>query len=538
MKQLTFLLLTLAALLVAACDGSKCEGDTCNAITMETATAALNASENVKTNLTDLGEMIAFLEESHLVLEMFGMFAETNTVCAPSPDDEAGVEPECWDETVDTEVDTDMSQMAEDIATWLEENVFTDSQLESSGSTLVYLLDPTTFCAMDREDESDNQECVDLLTQVPIRIRVTSYSQGDLELDILFGAEKLDPVDLQLHTDKLGLEINLGVARDVAQLYLDSVESSDLEADLPSTFKGKVAMALTRVSQNQFELTYSVKEKVEFGMTVDGDEFAVTLGKSTLTLLADKTTKALSFDAKIGALDVTFPYQAFVNAMWDSGGEEERGDGETSPPDEKPVEPPYDDIVDGEAPIVSGTASLHIAGLTGAAAFAASDETLTFSGLGLGNSAATFKRNDTTLLSVSLSTFDLEVSANDDDLLVTVAPKFDLALTMALAAIADDLEELPEFMADDTLSATFDGAAKPTLKFVEDAIMVVDGTLTLASVAYPEDSIIVTTGQCLHGESDAEDGPETGEEPTEDPLPEEGSEGHDLLSTLYAGDCQ
>jgi hypothetical protein len=542
MKTLNFIAAMLLLAVLTACSGSKCENGSCDAIPLETGKAALAASENVKQNLIDLGDMLKFMENSTLMLDAFGMFEDSHMVCVPLPAGEEG-EPECYEESSEVEVDTDLTEIANEIANWLDENVFVDGQLESEGDSLVYLLNPATFCAFDGEDDGDNQECIDILTKIPIRVQLTSYNEGDLDIDILVGEAKLDPIDIRLYANLLGVAVDLAATKAVAQLYFDTFGEEGEAPEFPSTFSGVLSLSLERTGEAAFELTYEVEKAIQVGLTVEDDEFNISLGKSTVTMTADAAAKTIAMAANIGALDVTFPYQAFINAMWDEG-EEEYGEGSTEGPDDKPVEPqPYDDIMEAEVPSVSGTSALHIAGFTGSATFSAESDYLAITGLGLGNGLSTFKRNSDTLLSIDLNdggTFDLDVSVDGEDVIVTVVPKFDLAVMLALAIIAEDLEELPGFLADDTFTVTLDGAAAPTLRMRDEieAIQVVEGQLTLASLTYPDDTVTVATGQCLHVEED-DDAPEVPDGDGEaDPLPEGNEDGHELLSGLVVGDCQ
>jgi hypothetical protein len=543
MKTLNFIAAMALLSLLTACNTGNAEFEASEPIPLETSNAALTASENVKQNLIDLGDMLAFMEKSTLMLDAFGMFEDSQTVCVPLPAGEEG-EPECYEESSEVVVDTDMTEIANEIANWLNENVFVDGQLESEGDSLVYLLDPGTFCAFDGEDDDgDNQECIDILTKIPIRVRLTSYNEGDLDIDILVGEAQLDPIDLRLYDNLLGVAVDLAATKDVAQLYFDTFGEEGEELEFPSTFSGVLSLSLERTGEGQYELAYEVEKAVQVGLTIEDDEFNISLDKSTVTMTADAATKSISMAAKMGALDVTFPYQAFINAMWDEG-EEEYGEGSTESPDDKPEEPqPYDDIMEEEVPSVSGTSALHIAGFTGSATFSAESDSLAITGLGLGNGPTTFKRNDDTLLSIDLNsggTFDLDVSVDNEDVIVTVAPKFDLSAMFALATIADDLDELPGFLADDTLTATLDGADAPSLRMQDelDALQVVEGQLTLASLAYPDDTVVVAQGQCVHGEASEESSSPDVPDEEEDPLPEENEDGHELLSGLVVGDCQ
>ncbi len=536
MKTLAFMATVAMAAMLAACGGTKCENGKCEAIPLETSTAALDASDNVKQNLIDLGDMLAFLESSDLVLNAFNMLEDPQMVCTPVPAGEDG-EPECHEKPPQVEVDTDLTEVAKEIAEWLNEYVFVDGQLESEGDSLVYLLNPATFCAMDGEE---SEECAETLTKIPLRVRLTSYNEGDLDIDILVGDAQLDPIDIRLYSNLLGIAVDLAATRAVAQLYLDTFGEAGENPELPTTFSGVVSLSLERVSADEFKLTSAVEQAIQVGMTVEGDEFDFSLGKSTISMTANQADETIALAADIGALGVVIPYQLFINAMWDEG-DDEFGEGFSDDLDDIPEPQPYDDIMEDEVPVVAGTASLQIAGFSGSASFAADSDSLTFTGLGLGNGPTTFKHNGDTLLSIDLNqggTFDLDISVDGEDVVLEVVPEFDLSVMMALTKIAGDLNELPAFMADDTLSVTLDGNAAPALRVLDEAdgIQVAAGQLTLASVAYPEDTVIVAAGQCLFADDDSPQVPDGGSD--EDPLPESGEDGHELLTSLSIGECQ
>jgi hypothetical protein len=562
MKRILTVAFLAASLWLFNCGG----GDDGELVPLETQTAALNASENVKNNIMDLSNVLQFLEDSKLMADAFGMFGETEEVCTPVPAPGPGeepdefAEPECWEEEGDGELEIDFTEIAEDIANWLNDYVFTEAQVESdSGKTIVYLLNPQTFCDQGGEgeeledeewvDEGDT-ECEDFLTQVPVRVKVVSYEEGDIDVDLLFGTEQFAPIHLQLHQSLLAAEVDLAEVRNVAQLLIDFFDDEEFEASLPTKFSGKVKVSLEKLDANRFELTYAVTEAVEVGLDIDGSSYEFSLGKSTLSMLADKAAESLSVEAKIGAFDASFPYQDFINAMWEDDEDDWDDEYVEVPPDEKPAEPdqPFDDIMDDESevPQVTGTMAVHVAGFTGAATFTGTDDSVAFTGLGLGDGTSTLKRNGTTLLAIDINkdagrAFDLTLAAEGEDTVLTVAPEFDFALLIAFASVQGDFEELPGFMLDETFSVTLGGAPAPAIRMVEEVegIKVEEGTLTLASTAAPEETVVVEAGQCLFGVED--EGDETYPVDGEEPMPAEEEEeegGHELLSAFEVGACE
>jgi hypothetical protein len=569
----------LAAIMMISLCACGTDGGNNGTVPLESKALALTATETIKSHLMNLETTLKFLEASQLVEETFNWFGESGSmVCEPpitEPGEEPG-EPFCFEESEPFEVEVEMDEIATEINDWLMTHVFVDSQVESdAGNVVTYLLDPTVFCVEDMKsdgsstsipktpepadgkfdsiddewEEESGPECADVLADVPIRIQVVSYSEGDLDIDLLFGTAKLAPLHMQLYGDLVSLEIDLAVTKAVAELFITAFGEDVGEAELPTVFTGKIRAELVRNSAQKYTMSYSILNPVQVGMTMDGDEFSFSLGTGNMSVSADGTAQSISWDMNMGNMNLVVPYQTFVNAWYEDDDSDD--DFEEEWPGEDPEEPavPADDITDEEIPQVSGTMELTIAGYTGSATFAADSESVALTGLGLGNGPTQLKVNGTTVFSMDLNpdhgrAFDLTFTMDGDDLTMKISPLFDLALNMHFTAIADDLDEIPSFLLDETLSILFDGAPEPTLLTTggeddEGTLMVAAGELTLASSAAPEETVFAATGQCLtitEEEDNFEGGdPQT---PPENEEEEEEEEGHELLGMFTVEDCQ
>jgi hypothetical protein len=588
-------LLTILAILAVACGGT----DEKEPLNLETQKAALTATTNVKTNLVDLGAVLKFLEEATVLEHLFDLLPEGEETCAqmvypedggepyeevaPCPEDEGDAEEEGM------EIDAAMKDAADAIAEALTDYVFHDGQVETDdGKTIVYVLKGDIFCKiaeesegeeprkpmpaepaparedgdttgedaeapadpmpMEEEEEVDGvQECADMLDKVSIRVKVESYTQGNLDVWVLFGADMVDPVHIQLYKDMLAFEIDLAKTRAVVQMYIDAFEEEGEDDLLPDVFEGVVRIELKKIDVGRFQLKYAVKEKLKVAVTQGDDQFSVEVAPGSVSAQADKVARTLSWDADVGAVTVKLPYQTWIDMTWGEDVPVE-GDGDVPQVPEEPATPPArpaDDIVEGEGPPqVAGDLTIFVAGLTGGLVLDSTTETITVTGLGLGNAASSIKLDSKTLFSLDLNKsngrkLDLTFSLDGNDVVLSTTPLFDLVLTWGMKAVAAEFEDLPAFMLGETFTVLLDSASEPTIKmFGEDDngedpasfLQVVKGKLTLKSSAAADQTIVVEEGQCLAG---AEEPPVD-----EEALPEDKPELHDILGELTAGECK
>jgi hypothetical protein len=569
MKRVAVVALLAGAFLVITCGGEEKQ----EPIALETKTAALSATENIEQNLLDLEDVLKFLEASAVLEDALGMFGgSVETVCEPVPyDPEMGEEypePECYDvDPEPVEIEIEMGELVQEINEWLNDYVFVDSQVESDdGTTIVYLLDPEVFCAFEAsegegggdtkvppdpeeprpaddigsyEDEDGTEECKEMLTEIPMRLQMQSFNEGDLDVEILFGAEQYAPVHIELHQDLLALEVDLAALKSVAEKFAEVYGEEGDDLEFPEVFEGKMRVELKKEAADQFKLTYSVTQKVKVTVKEGSDEYSVELGKSTMSATANSTSKTLAWTTDLNELKVDFPYQLFIDAMWGSD-EEDYGEGEMTDPVKEPPERPADDIYDDEypeAPTVSGVMSFYLSGWSASATLESDGTTVNFTNVGLGSGTSYLKKGNATIISVDFNKdhgrkADFSIVSAGNDVTLKVKPAFALSVLGHLSAIAGDLEEPPTFMADETFSVTFDSASEPELKIIgegedgDGTMKVVAGKLTMSSTAAPDQTVTVEAGQCLVGEDEEWD--------DVDPKPES----HAILGEMSGGECK
>ena len=528
MKRLALSLAALISLFGLSCDSGN-GGSVAQPI--EKAQVALTATANVTFMLTGLNEALQFLDGSDLFQDLFSFSGEE--ICeAVEPGGEG--EPECY--TPEPEpVDIDLEPLREGLIDLLTDGVLVDAQLEiEEGTSLTYLLQPAVFCELLADDaeaggdgemaDEEDDGCAEFLSGTPIRVRFQSTGEDMLDVAILAGEDKVHVLDIELNKGSIAIEADLAEV----QAFLETMDDG-AEADFEGwTLSGRIRWELVRVGPKVFSMGFSVLQAVSVDGSIDGEAWALTLAPSEGTVTVNGMTQAVSVEGAIGALDATFPYQALVDSFWDAEGEEDT---------EMP--PSADDIGDWEAPAVSGTAQVHLAGATGACVFEAADEAVEITGLGLGGGTSWVKVNGVTILSLDLNpdagrAMDLTAGlvAGTEDLFMQTVPECDLQLQFKMLGLEADFQDLPSFVSDETVRARLAGAPVPEIRLIEGeedgAMMVEAGTLTLSSTAAPDDTVTAEAGRCVFF-TDSED---DGDEPADPP------EGHELLSAIVVETCQ
>lgn len=564
------LMITLATLLFAcAIDGDGDGGGGGQPI--DSKTAALSATTNVQDALEGLDRALQFLEEAQIVARLGevvgggGMVCETSEIATPGEEPPAPPpEPECYEE--DFEVEISLDEVAEDAVEWLNEAVFVDAQIESEADgAVVYLLDPAVFCAelegregeggakapRDRPETRDPEkgppdpyagegeeggpaaECEELLTKVPVRVRFSSPASGDVDVDVLFGEARLDPVDIALYSAQVALTVDLAATRAVVEL-IDAAYAEEGEPasdDLPETMTGALRFELVKTADGAYTAAARVVEAITVAGGEGDEAFSVSLGNSSVLVGVTQADAELMWVVTVGAISAEFPYAAFVEAMEED--EEEDWDGEGAPV------PPYEEEPAEEPAEPEGSMSVALAGLTATGALTGADDLIQLTGLGIGDGPFQLMKDGASLLEIVLNAdaggqFDLAMGVAEDNLVVALTPSLDLSAVFAMASLADTMEDLPSFTLDETLHLRLDGAEEPEVELVEGAedadgsLRVNLGALLIESSAAPDKTITVPEGGCLFVSDDDD---EEREEPVDDP------DGHELLDSLQAGSC-
>lgn len=472
-SNLTHLLVGVAGLGLVACGPSQ-KGDG-EPITQTTVRQALVG--NSKALAADLSRTAKFLETSSL-FQSGASFVQVDTApteCVANPDGSRLCEPV---EPAEPEpIDLDVNDEADQLAQLLEERILVDANVESQTDTsITYLLDGATVCASGSEPA--DPDCVSQVDDAEIRLVVTSPAAGNVDVDILIGPNRANPLSLEVHQDLLAAEADLGGIKGAAA-HLSTISGEPL--DLPSTFEGRARVELSAPTDTQIKGSVSVLQPIK---VADGD-FSLSLAQSLplYALTLDGAAETLLGEMNAGAIDGLFPVTSYV---WD----------ETTGTE---TESSYD-------------LGFHIGGATGTMLLDAATEALAITGLGLGDTTTTFSVDGNEVVAIDLNpadgrTIDLDIASPSEDVVtVEVSPKLDLSIAMKFAAAAAVLGEVDDWMLDDVLRIKLDGAAKPAVQMAGEQMEVLDGTLTM-SLDNAGITHTVSAGQCLLDDGAAEPTP-------------------------------
>lgn len=557
-RQLLLTIVAIAALGLA----SACDTDGGESAPLDPAETTTSVNESVQLALTNAAESMEFLDDSDFVDALFDDLAlgDDSVACAsPMPPD--GFEDEwvdpcegAMDQGGDA-VDLELKEGAQEAADWLKDNVFTDANIESEGAEIVYLIPPSILCdgggeppvavgsdggapmpppddEWNEEDwdedgwedegwedeEGSDEDCEQLFTDVPIRVAVSAGAGGAHVVKVLVGNDKVNPLTLSLHPEKISLELDIKEARAAIEDIADALGEDAPE--LPETLEGKLAVALEKNADLDYTISASVTQAVHVAGSFDGATYELTVAKAdpAVSVRANGNDKELTVAVDWNAVDVTVP------AKWLEGGQESQDCGAIAmppPPEgseewtpeqwdeyyqnmEYPDDPCGDMGNEEDQEELTGNVSAHLGGASVSITLSEAMETLTFENLGLGDTTTAILRNGQQIIGVDFNKdhgrrLDAVLSDVDDMLQIQVDP----ALTVHVAldfANADGLvgDEAPAWTMDEDLAVTLAGAAKPTVGLHEDGLMVVDGTLTFSSTSTSD--LVVNSGQCVEGD--------------------------------------
>ena len=438
----------LLALVPATLTLAACGEEQLSSRPLDARSAALTADANFRRVGVELARSVSFLSGSQLLGEAIG-------TCDP----ESGA----------CHVD-DPGPRAELLARYLSERIFTASNVESENDEeVIFRLRPEVVC------EAGASDCVRFLTEMQIRLRVTSEVEGDLDVAVLVGAERINPVTFGLHRDALEVQADLAGARDTLRLLGAS------EEELPATMAGRIALGIARHGAGDFTTSLSVLERVIVRDADGAGPWAIELDTALPAIAAriQEAKQQLSVRLGLGALALRAPLAAFLGS-----GEDECFEFDCEP-----------------EPAPEGTLGIRLAGLTGETileAIGAGAETIRIADLGLGDETSVIDADGTPILTIDLNplagrAFDLVATAGEDGTELTVEPSFDLALGFFFFEIADRIA-VPDWALDETLRIRLDGAAAPRLH-LSDVTRVLEGVLRFESGQ--RGTVEVEAGMCV-----------------------------------------
>ena len=415
----------------------------------------------------------------------------------------------------------DADEASADVAQFLEQRIFAEQNLESSDErSAIFLMrgdvlcteDCATSCSGDVCTEgcssAPESECIADIDAMQIRIEAQPIGEHGVNLALMIGPQRHRPLELELRPQSIAAELDLGAAKAAAEHILSVLNE---EGELPEHLSGRVRGSIRVIGPDAVAAAVSVLEAIRFEMDLEGEQVSLNVGvaEPLFAIAADPQAGSVSLDIDIAAVDLLLPYAAVSDAQG-----------------------------------ASGTLGVHVRGTSFSLDLDDNARDIVVTNIGLGDSTSRIAKDGVDLVTLDINAnhqrrFDLAIEEFHGSALLTVSPAFELDLVLALAPIANDIEECsydpvldldvcepaPAFLLNDAFSVSLSGDGAASIRPVTDegseGIQVYSGSLTIEA-ARADSAIVVSEGGCLLGRGD------------EDPR---GDESHELLRFLEAGDC-
>ncbi len=362
----------------------------------------------------------------------------------------------------------------EDLSEFFTEVVFTDDNYDGEG---YYLPSVEMFCPVD-ETGAPPADCVEQVDELELRLRTVLVGEDGIDISLVVGADRFEPITLELRPNSLSGVTDLGALYDAAVFLVDV--AGDALDDVPDVLEGVVAASLIVHGDEHVGIEATVREE----LAVEGDGISLSLGANdpTLALEVNGPEESVTASIEVGRFQLQRPWAEM---------EEESN--------------------------ASGEFKLDWLGLSGEVTLEEGSQTLQIENISFGDDTSTVALDGHVLLAVDLNpgagrAFTLTVLPEDGEHpTFGFDPAFDLSLGFGMQPLADAGDDVPEFMLDDVLRFAVTGPV-PTIQAVdsedefEGGIRVVSGELSVASDEGGE--VVVAEGQCLIGSE-----PEEGEHP-------------------------
>lgn len=392
---------------------------------------------------------------------------------------------------------------AADLEALLRDRLFVAGNVEAdTGTEVTYLLkgDPTCRPLPSRilEGAADQVDagCAEDLAKLQVRIVVRADGDG-YRFQIQLGPDRRELSVFVIHSDLLGWEADLLQARQAGDFARQALMQPE-EAMPFSKLQGRVKFAVQKLGEDAVRFTFGVLAALDIQGKAD-EPLAINLGKAdpAVALTADGKAEQMTLDLAWPTTDVRAP--------WDP---RDMGANATKNTD------------------------LHVSigGLTGKTALSGAAEQITFTGAGFGPSFVAVRNSRIVELNLNPNhgrKLDLTVKVlPGDEARFEVSPRLDLSVAWKFNAIAADLDEVPDYLADETWALRLEGATPVVVETIPrttagfaGGFKLTGGTLSLSSTAAPAATVNVPMGKCL----------------SENPMPP--TDGHPLLGSLAAVDC-
>jgi hypothetical protein len=449
----------------------------------------LNQAETEASLVQNIFDVMTQLSTSVVFLSEPGFASDTVGAAIPTDCDEDDLDnsEDCGEGP--SPVYASIAQGRDEVIEILETRVLTDSQLESAASalTLVYRMDPAFHC-------DDNEECLSLLTDHPIRVAIQSADKETFVVAIQVGAEQVIPVTFVVGPKELSVQVDFPKLADVIAMLNVTNDNGESKIPLPTVAKGLVRLAIQDLGGARAQVSLDVLEAIELAFSVGDDSIKLDVGAAELAMSADNDTQVIGALAYLGAVTLDVSGGLFENMFFGADCVA------AAMVEEEMMESTCDDEM---TPTLTEIVQLYVAGLSGTAVMDFKAESLTFTGLGLGPKTSTLRYGEETLVSVDINPDDgrvFDVALHDDggNPLLSFSSIVDLGVDFNLFPIQGVLgEEAPAWALKDSLRAVLDSAKTPVLAIVDKAIQVVSGTLAMSSTNPAVEPLVIEAGSCV-----------------------------------------
>lgn len=154
---------------------------------------------------------------------------------------------------------------------YLRERIFIEANVEETkGSSTTFRVTGEDLCS----DGSTlaTPECVAEVDKYELRIRATNKGNAGLELELLFGPNRAEPLSLSFSDVRVGMIVDLGGVK-------DTVKYVNPETELPRVMVGRVELALTSKGPRDLEFQTSVLDALSVEWDTAAGAYAFSTAK-------------------------------------------------------------------------------------------------------------------------------------------------------------------------------------------------------------------------------------------------------------------
>ena len=469
---------------------------------------AAMAEANVEQGLRGAHQSGSFVADSTALADALSPLAGSTTDCSTNcTANGVCTETTCTTESssvtvADLQSDRDnLNQSIDDLVKTLKEKIFTADNLESSSNgTATYLLGPKTLCGSTTSESSTvpsnssggssgsaqpstsppalDPDCVDEANRLQPRLRLSSPSSGNVDVELLLTGSKLNPATLELYRDHMAVVLDLGALK-------QTLDTAREDTGSLASMTGKIGLELKQNAALDYSLAFNVLEDVSLGVRAETGELAsygVAKSEPMLELRLDGSAKQVTGSVDFGALTAAGPLNAFRDSI-----DPER----------------YDVLGDPiPRPTYTGAVAALVAGLEASVTLDGRADRLTFAHLGFGDRTSSIKVDDDVIAAFDLNPdaqrhFDLTLAKDPAGTVFTFAPSLDATVLLNFAPLASQFDSLAPETLNNTLHLWFEGQNPSLQQHGDEQVKVVAGTLHYTSSYDPTQNVTAAAGSCL-----------------------------------------